>query len=160
MELYTQKVKKLLLPAPCQNKHVEVLDGTKTIFKNAFAQCNVEEVIFPDSLKTIGEMAFTNCEMLKNVKFGNGLKVIDTSAFAWCHNLKHIELPSSLEYIDRSAFLGSALKEVGLKSFKPEILKGLLASFQTQPFGYNTFEEAYTIVRCGYQKILQKTLTK
>lgn len=146
--IYT-KSKKTLVACSMSKKHIEVLDGTKTIFKNAFAQCNVEEVIFPDSLKTIGEMAFTNCEMLKNVKFGNGLKVIDTSAFAWCHNLKHIELPSSLEYIDRSAFLGSALKEVGLKSFKPEILKGLLASFQTQPFGYNTFEEAYTIVRCG-----------
>ena len=86
--IYT-KSKKTLVACSMSKKHIEVLDGTKTIFKNAFAQCNVEEVIFPDSLKTIGEMAFTNCEMLKNVKFGNGLKVIDTSAFAWCHNLKY-----------------------------------------------------------------------
>ena len=102
------------------------MDGTEEISVNAFMQCNIEEVILPESLKAIGKMAFTNCEMLKSVKFGNGLKVIDNSAFAWCRNLKYVYF-SSL----------------------PEHINDLLASFSTQHFGYDTLEEAYTVVRCG-----------
>lgn len=150
--IYT-KDRKVLVTCSTSKKHVEVLDGTEVISESAFIQCNIEEVIFPDSLKTIGEMAFTSCEMLKIVKFGNGLNVIDRYAFAWCHNLKYVDFTSLPEHIDKSAFLGSAPKEVGLneglKSFKPEALRDLLASFLIQPFRDNTSEEAYIVVRCG-----------
>lgn len=121
--VYT-KDRKTLVACSMSKKYVEVLDGTEAISINAFTQCNIEEVILPDSLKTAGEMAFADCEMLKNVKFGNGLKVIGRSAFAWCHSLKHIDFPPSLECIDICAFFGSALKEAdlneGLKSFESE----------------------------------------
>lgn len=147
--VYT-KSKKTLVACSISKKYVEVLDGTEEISASVFARCNIEEVVLPDSLKAIGKMAFANCEMLKTVKFGNGLKVIDNSAFAWCNNLKHVDFPSSLEHIDKFAFLGSALKEVGLKSFKPGVLKNMLASFSMQPFGgYDTMEEAYAILKCG-----------
>lgn len=121
--IYT-KDRKTLVACSMPKKHVEVLDGTEAISINAFTQCDIEEVIFPDSLKTIGEMAFADCEMLKNVKFGNGLKVIDRSAFSWCHNLKHVDFPPSLEYIGKCALFGSGLQEInlneGLKSFELE----------------------------------------
>lgn len=121
--IYT-KDRKTLVACSMSKKHVKVLDGTEVISINAFTKCNIEEVILPDSVKRIGEKAFANCEMLKNVKFGNGLKVIGRSAFAWCHSLKHIDFPPSLECIDICAFFGSALKEVdlneGLKSFESE----------------------------------------
>lgn len=146
--IYT-KDRKVLVTCSTSKKHVEVLDGTEVISASAFIQCDIEEVIFPDSLKTIGEMAFVNCEMLKSVKFGNGLKVIDTSAFAWCRNLKYVCFSSLPEHIDNCAFLGSVLKEVELKSFEPKVLNDLLASFSTQHFGYDTLEEAYTVVRYG-----------
>ena len=123
--IYTRD-RKTLVACSTSKKHVEVLDGTEEISVTAFMQCNIEEVILPESLKAIGKMAFTNCEMLKSVKFGNGLKVIDNSAFAWCRNLKYVYF-SSL----------------------PEHINDLLASFSTQHFGYDTLEEAYTVVRCG-----------
>lgn len=150
--IYT-KSRKTLVACSMSKKHVEVLDGTKTISKNAFVQCNVEEVIFPDSLKTIEKMAFTDCEILRNVKFGNGLKVIDMFAFFRCHNLKHIDFPFSLKHIHSSAFAASGLKEVdlgkGVESFKSEAFEDMLASFPTPLFGCDTLEEAYAVIRCG-----------
>lgn len=107
--VYT-KDKKTLVACSMSKKHVKVLDGTEVISINAFTQCKIEEVIFPASLKIIDEMAFTDCEMLKSVKFGNGLKAIGRSAFAWCRSLKHVALPSSLEHISRCAFLVLDLK--------------------------------------------------
>lgn len=130
--IYTRD-RKTLVACSISKKHVEVLNGTEEISTNAFTHCNIEEVILPDSLKTIGGMAFADCGMLRSVKFGNGLKVIDMSAFAWCPNFKHIDFTSSL----------------GLEPLESKVLKDMLASFSMQPFGYDTLEEAYVVARYG-----------
>lgn len=150
--VYT-KSKKTLVACSISKKYVEVLDGTEEISASAFARCNIEEVVLPDSLKTIGKVAFTDCERLKIVKFGNGLKGIDMFAFFRCRNLKHIDFTSSLKHIHNSAFAASGFKEVDLnedlESIKSEAFDDLLSSFPIPPFGYDTLEEASAVVRCG-----------
>lgn len=145
--VYT-KDKKTLVACSISKKHVKVLDGTEVISINAFTQCKIEEVIFPASLKIIDEMAFTDCEMLKSVKFGNGLKAIGRSAFAWCRSLKHVALPSSLEHISRCAFFGSGLKDINLNEG--------LKSFEAEAFSYTQIKELYipsSVERINYDSI-------
>lgn len=145
--VYT-KDKKTLVACSMSKKHVKVLDGTEVISINAFTQCKIEEVIFPASLKIIDEMAFTDCEMLKSVKFGNGLKAIGRSAFAWCRSLKHVALPSSLEHISRCAFFGSGLKDINLNEG--------LKSFEAEAFSYTQIKELYipsSVERMNYDSI-------
>lgn len=145
--VYT-KDKKTLVACSMSKKHVKVLDGTEVISINAFTQCKIEEVIFPASLKIIDEMAFTDCEMLKSVKFGNGLKAIGRFAFAWCRSLKHVALPSSLEHISRCAFFGSGLKDINLNEG--------LKSFEAEAFSYTQIKELYipsSVERMNYDSI-------
>lgn len=145
--VYT-KDRKTLVACSMSKKHVKVLDGTEVISINAFTQCKIEEVIFPASLKIIDEMAFTDCEMLKSVKFGNGLKAIGRSAFAWCRSLKHVALPSSLEHISRCAFFGSGLKDINLNEG--------LKSFEAEAFSYTQIKELYipsSVERMNYDSI-------
>lgn len=67
----------------CGLDSVVVGEGIETIEKNAFREnWNLKSVVFPSTLKTIGEYAFYNCE----------------------YNLRKIELPTSLDSIGNYAF--------------------------------------------------------
>ena len=61
-------------------------------------------VSLPDSLETIEDGAFSNCERLRSVGFGSGLKSIGNDAFLRCHSLGIIIFPGSLESIEDGAF--------------------------------------------------------
>ena len=56
-----------------------------------------------DSLKEIGNFAFTGCENLLNVQFNEGLETIGNYAFRSCA-LMTVNLPSSLQVIGELAF--------------------------------------------------------
>lgn len=93
-----------------------------------------DKIIFPYTLKLIGERAFCSvCEpfnSLLDVEFNEGLEEIGYDAFRNCCNLgkyKTIELPSTLKIIGSSAFsecynlhnikLNEGLKEIGHHAF-------------------------------------------
>lgn len=50
----------------------------------------LERVIFPDCLHSIGKLAFSGCTGLTTVDFPSGLTNIDNFAFADCKNLKNV----------------------------------------------------------------------
>jgi hypothetical protein len=52
------------------------------IYDNAFSGSSITSVVIPDSVTTIGNLAFSSCNNLTNVSLGNGVKVIGNSAFA------------------------------------------------------------------------------
>lgn len=64
----------------------------------------IQTVVFPDSLKRIGDWAFSKMVCLKNIHFGNSLEHIGEFAFYNCHSLKEIKLPGSIKDIGKSAF--------------------------------------------------------
>ena len=69
----------------------------------------IEEVIFPDCLKTIGVGAFWSCYSLKNVTFGKGLKTIGEYAFT-ATIIEDIILPNAVESIGNGVFANGKLK--------------------------------------------------
>ena len=66
----------------------------------------------PDSVVTVGESAFGNCNNLKQVNFGRNVKMIERSAFSGCNNLSSVILPNGLEKIDSNSFSSSIIEKI------------------------------------------------
>ena len=58
----------------------------------------------PESVTTIGENAFADCEDLISITLHNGLTTINGYAFAGCQNLKSIDLGDNISIIAGGAF--------------------------------------------------------
>ena len=79
-------------------------NSVTVIDDSAFGHTALESMVIPDSVKTIGDYAFSSCENLKNVAIGNGVTNIGTSAFTYCDALKTVTLGSSVKNIGVNAF--------------------------------------------------------
>lgn len=99
-------------------KVVKIPAKVTVIGDYAFYCSDVEEVILPNNLKTIGEAAFCQCSKLKKINFPEKLERIRQNAFRSCTALESAVFPKEMLYIESSAFENSGLKHVTL----PEIL--------------------------------------
>lgn len=88
-------------------------ESTVRIGEKAFMDSNIESVVFPENVISVGIGAFLRCEKLQTVKFsGDKLAWIGTSAFEDCKSLKRIAIPKNVNVIDSSAFKDSGLFEL------------------------------------------------
>lgn len=107
----------ILCECPKSRKgEVKIPEGTVYIEPRAFIGCQIESVIFPDSLKEIQYSAFQYCKNLKYITVGNGITTLGNRIhkfiFANCPNLKYIEIPSQVKIIGEDAFANSGLESV------------------------------------------------
>lgn len=58
----------------------------------------------PQTVKTIEDLAFTNCINLENITLPNQLRTIGWWAFSGCNKLKSVRIPLSVEEIGQSTF--------------------------------------------------------
>lgn len=109
--LYSKKGDRLIC-CPAGRRHLVIPEGVTEIEPRVFSCCDIESVEFPDSLRIIGEGAFSHCDKLKSIKFGNGIEKIGSQNddegcfFAYCTELEEIEFPPSLKYLGQNAFCG------------------------------------------------------
>ena len=85
----------------------EYIGGTRVtgIGDYAFAESQLlREIRIPDGLVTIGEFAFYNCEILTDVCFGMDVTTIGMYAFADCDALRSIDIGVSVNYVGDHAF--------------------------------------------------------
>ncbi|MCM1054503.1 MAG: leucine-rich repeat domain-containing protein [Bacteroides sp.] len=88
-------------------QRVEINSGLESIGANAFADCtDLNTVIVPDTVRTIGRNAFGSSEKLDTVSIGtsSALTEIGEEAFINCTALENISLPQSLETVGSKAF--------------------------------------------------------
>lgn len=69
----------------------------------------MENITLPDSITSIGEMAFFHCSSLKSITIPDGVTSIGDNTFMWCSSLKSITIPSKITEIGYSAFDGCKL---------------------------------------------------
>lgn len=80
-------------------------DSLKEIGQNTFYGCaKLTEVVFPQTLDKIGEGAFCECTGLQKVVLNEGLKNIDNFCFNKCTGLTEIEIPQSVTELGESVF--------------------------------------------------------
>ena len=91
-------------------------DGTEIIPNNCFkvttTSNNLQKVVLPSSVKTIGDFAFYGCAKLTEIELHEGLISIGESAFDGCMGLKSVTLPNSLLLIGKSAFASSGVSDI------------------------------------------------
>ena len=107
----------------CASEKKKVLDlsecNNSVINYSVFENCtNIEEIIFPQSLKYISSNAFRGCVNLKVLDFSScEIEKIYSEAFKNCIELERIIMPRSLKVLGSNVFEGcSKLKEVVLNS--------------------------------------------
>lgn len=96
---------------------VQIPDGVKIIAPGVFKDHEeIDTVILPDSLVTVGEGAFEGCTSLKQVTGGTLVKKIKDRAFAGCP-LDTIRIPDQVEEIGLRAYdFTGMMKENGEKT--------------------------------------------
>lgn len=89
---------------------VDLFDSVTTIGDGAFRNCqNLNEIKIPDSVTTIGAGAFENCQNLKEIKIPDSVTTIGAGAFKNCQNLEAITLSESVTSIGACAFEGTQI---------------------------------------------------
>lgn len=87
-----------------------------------FRRKEITRVVLPDTIKVIGEDAFSSCEALEEVNIPEGVVEIQAEAFSYCRKLTELVIPDSVKTIGKGAFSGC----LGLRSIKlPEGLSEL-----------------------------------
>lgn len=82
-------------------------EGIIEIPSKCFSYTNLSHVIFPSSLKAIGEEAFNHGNRLNgSLTFPESLVSIERAAFNCCSQIETVSFPSKLQIIDRDAFYG------------------------------------------------------
>ena len=81
-----------------------------------FRYCGkAKQVVIPEGVTEIGDMAFLNCKSLESISVPDGVVRIGDSAFEGCKKLRSILLPETVERIGKSAFEDdAALRQVTL----------------------------------------------
>lgn len=105
----------------CKNlKAVHFSECLQSIGSFAFESCSLEELDFPDNLKTIDIGTFSLNKELKEVIIPHGVTEIHNIAFQSCPKLSQITLLSPTAYIGKHAFRYCDAIEVVYVSWKDE----------------------------------------
>ena len=115
-----------------------------------------QNTIIPNSVTSIGEVAFYECSGLTSVTIGNSVTSIGRSAFAGCSGLTSITIPNSVTSIGFSVFHGVDLQIVVSQIENPFTIDG--KSTENIPtFSDNTFDNATLYVPVGTKEKYQAT---
>ena len=98
-------------------KKVNIIEGCEEIGQNAFSEDDdVEEIVFPSTLKVIGKQSFYGAKSFKNIDLSKtNVEIIKESAFSYT-NLENIKFPATLRYIENKAFMETNIIKLNLKN--------------------------------------------
>lgn len=103
-------------------------DGLISIGQYAFSRSHLKSIEIPDSVKNIGSNAFAECVNLESVKLSKQMQEISACSFSGCTALKEVTLPDSLTKINYDAFRGAALESLYFPDSLREIEYGAFCS--------------------------------
>lgn len=84
-------------------------DAIITIPERCFQNCaSLETITFPDTLKTLGQYAFSGCTNTKftSIKIPSSVTLIDDGCFNSCTSLETINIPNGITTLHQSCFSG------------------------------------------------------
>ena len=91
--------------APAGLTEYTIPDSVTTIGNYAFYDCDsLTSITIPDSVTTIGDEAFFDCSSLTSVTIPDSVTTIGSGAFARCRSLTSVTIPDSVTSIGVSAF--------------------------------------------------------
>ena len=95
------------------NDSITLPETVKTIGASAFTNCSrLQNINIPEGVTEIGSGAFANCAKLRQLVLPSGLKKIPEQLCSSCSSLDSVKLPAGLTVIPQKAFMGCALGRV------------------------------------------------
>lgn len=104
---------KLIVNVYEENPYYSSIEGClynkdKTILY--YVRKDLTSYTIPDTVKTIGDYAFSNCTVLETVVIPDSVEIIGNYAFQKCQSLKNILIPRNVKEIGANAFIDSGLE--------------------------------------------------
>lgn len=122
------KDKTTLISYRAKEANYVIPDSVTSIGECAFLECNsLTSIIIPDSVTSIGVCAFYNCNSLTSINIPDSVTTIANHAFYNCKSLKSIKIPDSVTSIGDCAF-------EECDSLSPQVKSDII-----QRFGENVF---------------------
>ena len=111
--LFSKDMRTLVVyPSGRESTIYQIPDGVISIYDAAFeCSLNLEEVIFPNGLRSIGRFAF-NLNMLIDLQLPDTLETIAMSAFENSLFLREVVVPKSVTTIEDGAFWATPLRAI------------------------------------------------
>ena len=101
------KNKTTLIAYRAKETNYTVPNSVTTIGNKAFSECDsLTSINIPNSVTTIGDWAFASCDSLTSINLPNSVTTIGNWAFEGCNSLTNINIPNSVTTIGNSAFNG------------------------------------------------------
>ena len=144
-------------------EEVSYMDTNKkvtSIGEHAFSKSSLTSVSIPNTVTTIKEAAFANCNGLSSITIPNSVTTIGESAFYYCYGLTSVTIGNSVTSIERTAFcgckymtsltLGNSVTSIGPRAFQ---YCNALASL-TIPSSVKIIDSgAFNINSCKFEEI-------
>jgi len=88
-------------------------NGLKKLNTGVFYGCSaMKEIVFSDSLTSIGDHALYNCVSLKELNLPNSLTTIEKYALQYCSAIRELVIPENVKKIEKFAFSGMGISEI------------------------------------------------
>lgn len=137
------------------------------IAARAFSDCiGIENVVIPDSVKSIGEYAFSGCSAVKTIDTGDGVSIIGEGAFAYCTSLEKAAISDYVETLEYFTFaectsldqivIGKGVKSVsdgafyGVEGLRAVLYRGSWDAYQEIDTG-SSYNEAFRSATIHYE---------
>lgn len=111
-----------------QIRHVVFEEGITAIEGSFSKITRMQTLKIADSVKTIGNLAFMECDDLHTLDLGQGVTSIGSMAFSGAYSLDTVVLPTSLQNITGEAFSCGGLKTLALPEGTTVINNGAFRS--------------------------------
>lgn len=109
----------------------ETINGKKVVGVStyAFGGMQMEGIVFPNSVESIGRGAFEMCHQLKYIDLGSGLKSIGSMAFNNCTNLTSVKFPEGMTTFYGAVFYNcDSLTDVIIPGSVIQFSNGIISS--------------------------------
>ena len=94
------KNKTILIAYIAKGTNYTIPNSVTTIGDSAFWDCDsLTNINIPNSVTTIGDSAFGGCDSLTNINIPNSVTTIGNSTFAFCNSLTNINIPNGVTTI-------------------------------------------------------------
>ena len=123
------KNKTTLIEYRAKGTSCTIPNSVKTIRNVAFENCEfLTNINIPNSVTTIGEYAFRNCKSLTTINIPNSITNIGDRAFEYCESLTSINISNSVTAIGEGLFYGcKSLTNINIPSSIKTIGDGAFA---------------------------------
>lgn len=122
------KDKTTLISYRAKEANYVIPDSVTSIGECAFLECNsLTSIIIPDSVTSIGVCAFAQCNSLTSINIPDSVTTIANHAFYCCKSLKSIKIPDSVTSIGDCAF-------EECDSLSPQVKSDIIQRFEENVF--------------------------